>query len=138
MKTQRLKKWIPLVIAGGFIFFGSAFSIHGGGDWPVPDEYQKKKNPVAADDESLDIGKQLYAQHCQSCHGKYGEGDGPKAGELKTPMDDFTTEEVQKQSDGSLFYKIIEGRKDMPGFRKKITDDEDVWNVVNYLRKLGE
>jgi mono/diheme cytochrome c family protein len=42
----------------------------------------------------------------------------------------------QKQSDGSLFYKISEGREDMPSFKKKIPDEEDIWSIVNYLRTL--
>ena len=42
----------------------------------------------------------------------------------------------QSQSDGSLFYKVSEGRDDMPSFKKKIPDAEDIWNLVNYMRTL--
>ena len=136
MKTS--KRSLAAVLIGLFAFAGFAFSNAGGGDWPVPDEFKNKKNPVAADKESLDIGKALYAKHCQSCHGKYGEGDGPKAGELKTEMHEFASDAVQKQTDGSLFYKIKVGRDEMPGFEKKITDDEEIWSIVNYLRTLAE
>jgi mono/diheme cytochrome c family protein len=35
-----------------------------------------------------------------------------------------------------LFYKTAEGRVDMPSFKKKIADQEDIWNLVNYMRSL--
>jgi mono/diheme cytochrome c family protein len=118
-----------------FMFVLSAFQ---NDPWIVPDKYKEMTNPVKADGESLKYGKVLYDQHCKSCHGKEGYGDGPKAAQLETPSGDFTLEEFQAQPDGALFYKTIEGREDMPSFRKKIPDDEDVWNVVNYIRTLKE
>jgi mono/diheme cytochrome c family protein len=105
--------------------------------WDVPDEYKKMKNEYAGEDED-DIGKDLYSKHCKSCHGKEGYGDGTKAAELETSMRDLSTEEVQEQTDGELFYKSMIGRDEMPNFEKKIRDDEDRWMVVNYLRGLAE
>jgi len=102
--------------------------------WPVPAKYENMKNPVEADKESLAIGKSLYNKHCKSCHGKEGLGDGPKAAQLDTPSGDFSSDEFISQSDGALFYKSLEGRDDMPGFKKKIPDAEDMWSVVNYMR----
>jgi len=104
--------------------------------WPVPDKNAKMPNPVKADDESLKTGKDIWAKHCQSCHGKAGKGDGSKAAQLKTLPGDFTTANFQKQSDGTLFYKIEEGREDMPSFKKKIPDQDEVWAVINYLRNF--
>ncbi|MDH5608549.1 MAG: cytochrome c [Cyclobacteriaceae bacterium] len=107
--------------------------------WPVPANFVKMANPTdAGDDENLEIGKQLYIKHCKSCHGKDGLGDGPKAAELETPSGDFSMDEFQKQSDGSLFYKITKGRDDMPAFDKKVPSDEDRWLIVNYLRTMAE
>ena len=104
--------------------------------WNVPEAAAKKSNPVKADAESLKAGKELWSKHCTSCHGKTGLGDGTKAAQLETEMKDFTKEDVQKQSDGTLFYKILEGRDEMPTFKKKIPDESDVWSVVNYVRTL--
>jgi len=107
--------------------------------WVVPEEYKTKANPTNADDgENKAIGKSLYSKHCKSCHGKEGYGDGPKAEEQEGDLGDFSTEEFQAQTDGELFYKIKKGRDDMPKFEKKITDDEDIWLVVNYIRTLAE
>jgi mono/diheme cytochrome c family protein len=104
-------------------------------DWEVPSKYKHMENPTdPSDSEGLAIGKSLYNKHCKSCHGKTGEGDGPKAEELDTPCGDFTTEEFHAQSDGELFYKTTFGRDDMPKFSSKISDDEDRWLLVNYMR----
>ena len=123
-----------------FVLFGTVALLSFNGvywqnsDWKVPAEEANKKNPYPADKENLTIGKQLYAKHCQSCHGKEGLGDGSKAEELETFPGDFSIEEFQKQSDGALMYKLTEGREEMPGFKKKLPSDEDRWLVVSYMR----
>lgn len=118
-------------------FFLMAFATKVYNDpWPVPEKYQKMANPVKSDAGSVADGKALFNQHCSSCHGKKGKGDGPKAAQLDTECGDFTSADFQKQSDGSLFYKTMEGRKDMPSFKKKISSENDVWAVVNFLRSL--
>ena len=102
--------------------------------WPVPDNYKTMKNPVASDAESIAAGKALWGQHCKSCHGAKGMGDGPKAAQLKTEPGDFSKPDTQSQSDGALFYKTSEGRDDMPSFKKKIPDADERWSLVNYMR----
>ena len=105
--------------------------------WPVPDKYLKMPNPVKSNSESIANGKALWSQHCASCHGKTGLGDGNKAAQLKTQLNDFTqATPVQAEPDGSLFYKIETGRDEMPTFSKKIPDQEDIWSLVNYIRTL--
>ena len=104
--------------------------------WVVPDNFKNMKNPVASDAESIAAGKALYATHCKSCHGAKGLGDGSKAAQLKTEPGDFSTADFQAESDGAVFYKSIEGRDDMPSFKKKIPDADDRWSVVNFIRTL--
>lgn len=104
--------------------------------WPVPDAAKSKKNPVASNAESIAAGKALWATHCKSCHGTKGLGDGPKAAQLKTEPGDFSKADVQAQTDGSLYYKSSEGRDDMPSFKKKIPDAEELWSIVNFIRTL--
>ena len=102
--------------------------------WPVPDKFLKIPNPVKANAESLANGKELWIKHCQSCHGKSGKGDGSKAAQLKTEPEDLGKPEIQSQPDGAFFYRTSEGREDMPSFKKKIPDEEDIWAIVNYVR----
>ena len=104
--------------------------------WVVPDASKKVKNPVKSDDGTIAAGKTLFMKHCKSCHGAKGLGDGPKSKELDTPSGDFSSKEVADQTDGELFYKIKEGRVDMPSFKKKITEDEELWSIVNFMRTL--
>jgi mono/diheme cytochrome c family protein len=101
--------------------------------WPVPDKYKNMKNTVKYDKAAASA---LWNKHCKSCHGKEGLGDGPKAAQLDTPSGDFSTAAFQKQSDGALFYKTLEGRDDMPGFSKKIPDQDDIWQLVHYMRGM--
>ena len=35
-----------------------------------------------------------------------------------------------------LFYKTQTGRDEMPSFKNKIPDEEDIWHTVNYMRSL--
>jgi len=91
-------------------------------------------NPVKSDATVLAEGKELWAKHCQSCHGKSGKGDGPKAAQLKTQPEDLGAAIIQKQPDGAIFYKTSEGREDMPSFKKKIPDQDEIWTLVNYVR----
>ena len=58
--------------------------------------------------------------------------------QLKTNPGDFSTASFQKQPDGALFYKTLEGRDEMPSFKKKIADEEDIWQLVHYMRGMAE
>lgn len=106
-----------------------------GKTWVVPEKYKTMKNPVKFDEKAA---ASLYSTHCKSCHGKEGLGDGTKAAQLDTDCGDFSSAEFQKQSDGALFYKTLEGRDDMPGFDKKIPDEDDLWQLVHYMRTMKE
>ena len=108
-----------------------------GKPWSAPESAVKMKNPVKSDESSLKEGKDTYAQQCKSCHGAKGKGDGPKSEKLDISSGDFTADDVAKQSDGELFWKTTEGRKPMPSFKEKLSDNER-WAVVNYIRSLGK
>lgn len=133
-----MKKKISVLIVSLFsiALFAFVSKTHDQKPWPVPDAAKNKVNPVKADAASIANGKSLYGTHCKSCHGSKGKGDGPKASQLDTECGDFTKATFQSQTDGTIFYKTSEGRKDMPSFKKKIPDAEDIWSVVNYMRTL--
>ena len=134
MKTKFLLTTV--LVFAGVLIFSIITGFQAKKPWVVPDKYVKMKNPVASNAESLKNGKELWIKNCQSCHGKTGHGDGTKAAQLKTEPGNFSLPDTQKQPDGSLFYKISEGREDMPSFKKKIPDEEDIWSLVNYVRTL--
>jgi mono/diheme cytochrome c family protein len=128
---------LTIVFIGGIVLTTQAQDQKKAGPWKTPDKYLKMKNPAKAGDaEVLKIGKTLYAKHCKSCHGNNGEGDGPKAKQLKTFPGDFKSKEFKAIVDGDLYYRSIIGRDEMPNFEKKITTTEDQWAVVNYIKSL--
>jgi mono/diheme cytochrome c family protein len=133
---KKITPFVIIALIGIFVWsISSAFkSADQKKPWPVPDNYQKMKNPVASNSESLATGKALWSTHCKSCHGSKGLGDGSKAAQLKTEPGDFSTTEFQSEPDGSHFYRMTEGRDDMPSFKKKIPDPDDRWSVVVYMK----
>ncbi len=131
MKANYCSLAIALVASSFLYSFTSQTKL-----WVVPDKYKNMTNPVKTDAESVKAGKVLWTKHCQSCHGKTGLGDGTKAAQLDSEVGDLSTTDSQKQSDGSLFYKTLEGRDDMPSFKKKIPDEQEIWAVVNFIRTL--
>lgn len=133
---MKMKKNLIVLTAGLFAFGLLAFVPRYAAQdpWPVPDNYKTKVNPLKGDAGSVATGKTLYNQHCKSCHGTKGKGDGPKAAQLDTDCGDFTKAAFKSQTDGSLFYKTYQGRKDMPSYKTKIPNANDIWAVVNYMR----
>lgn len=134
MKRIMLKKLTQRLSYLSIAMILFSFTLLQNDEWKVPPSEKAKKNPTEVSKENEIIGKSLYAKHCKSCHGKNGEGDGPKSEELDTFPGDFTTKEFKAQTDGELFYKTTEGRDDMPSFSKKIPSDEDRWLIVCYIR----
>ncbi len=120
---------------GGFLIATSS-TVSAQEAWTAPAKSSSMANPVKSSPESIAAGKSLWTRHCQSCHGKTGLGDGSKAAQLKTEPGNFTKADFQSQSDGSIFYKTNQGREDMPSFKKKIPESDDIWNLVNFIRTL--
>lgn len=105
-------------------------------EWKAPARAAKKKNPIPAEEKSITAGKQVYAAQCLSCHGPSGHGDGTAAKDLNPRPRNLSDPKIQDQSDGSIFWKITEGKKPMPTFEKLISED-DRWNVINFVRTLN-
>lgn len=96
-----------------------------------------KANPVKPSPESLAKGKKLYGFDCEMCHGKNGDGKGDMAADIKNVTDFTNPDALKNRTDGELFYIIRKGKGDMPaeGDRGK---DDDIWNMVNYIRSFAK
>ncbi len=128
-------KFISALTLSAFLLL--SFSVLVQKKWDAPAKYKSMKNPSdPKDKDGMNEAKALYAKQCVSCHGKKGLGDGSKAADLKGDVGDFTSSDFQKQTDGEIFYKMTEGRDEMPSFKKKVAEDDDRWLLVNYLRTL--
>lgn len=110
--------------------------------WVAPPEAVKRANPVPNTPEAAERGRALYAEHCESCHGPKGKGDGPNAKPGHEAPHDLSDPALQKRmTDGEILWKITQGRSDgghvlMPGFAEDIPSEEDRWKVVHYARSL--
>lgn len=113
-----------------------ALQAQGTAEWVVPERRAKRPNPVPAHAAAVTRGREVYRRECRSCHGLTGRGDGPKAAELDSKVPDLTSAEAQGQTDGALFWKITEGRGDMPNTKTALSEEER-WIVVHYIRSLA-
>ena len=129
---------ICAVFALSFAFVGRDMAADDYKPWVAPEDATKVKNPVPADPENVAAGEQTYRDNCLFCHGEKGAGDGPIGASLKVKPSDFTDAKMMSaETDGSLFWKMTEGRGPMPPWKEALSEKER-WQVVNYLRKLTE
>ncbi|HLO91137.1 MAG: c-type cytochrome [Chloroflexota bacterium] len=134
---KAIKSLVLLASVVAFVFTTMSMTQKPGEPWNVPAKYKSMKSTVKAGDASINAeGKELFNKHCKSCHGAKGLGDGPKAASMKTSTGDFSSKAFQAQTDGEIYYQSIVGRGEMPNFEKKITDENDRWAVVGYIRTL--
>lgn len=71
---------------------------------------------------------------CAMCHG--ADGKGSPTG-LKMGAHDFTSADVQKQTDAQLTETITKGKGKMPAYDGKLKDTE-IKDLVAYVRSLGK
>lgn len=105
--------------------------------WATPKEAQVVKNPLAGNTAALAEGKKLYVTNCAPCHGDKGRGDGPAAQALVPKPADHSSAVVQSETDGSLFWKLSQGRNPMPAYGKILTEPQR-WELINYIRTLSK
>jgi mono/diheme cytochrome c family protein len=101
-------------------------------------EAKKMKNPVASSPESIKAGQAAFQKNCRFCHGANAKGNGPMAPEGTHPSDLTDAKWDRGDSDGEIFVVIRDGagpKFDMKGYKSKMTE-QDIWNVVNYIRSL--
>ena len=134
MKTKLKKQMMTKLALLGIAFFYAsiAFAQHSA-PWIVPESAKEKKNLYPPDESSLARGKKSYKIECLRCHGKGGKGDGSSALQIEKKVADLSSDYVQNQTDGELFWKISEGRSPMPLAKNTLTDDQR-WDVINYIR----
>jgi mono/diheme cytochrome c family protein len=104
--------------------------------WVIPEEAKKRQNPLTASESTLKTAKGIYVDECAQCHGERGKGDGPEAAMHDPRPSDITdTSHMNAVTDGEIFYQISEGRKPMPSFKKRLTEDQR-WGLVLFVRSL--
>ncbi len=138
-RTMKLKKteipyihFVRLSVSGlvlTLLALAQAFSQ----EWSVPPDRQGRLSTFAFNDSIEKAGLQLYNLNCMSCHGTPGKGNYQRL----TPLPgDPATEKIQRNRDGEIFFKVMEGRGQMPSFKNTLSN-RDIWTVIAYIRSFN-
>jgi mono/diheme cytochrome c family protein len=117
----RLPVVVSVIVASAALWAGCTSS--GGGDAPaVPAAAGGTPDPV------LVHGRDVFVERCTRCHGASGGGGaGPRINDGRL-LRDFPDPAQQEAV-------VRNGRKGMPSFRDKLSDD-DIAAVVRYTREV--
>ncbi|RKU04515.1 cytochrome C [Burkholderia sp. Nafp2/4-1b] len=106
----------------------------------APTSFQR--NPAPFSVANVMRGAHLYTQHCASCHGADGRGEGPLAATLAHWPPTFAGALLARRLDGELYWRVRHGTRDahgaasMPGFAATL-GAADTWAVLDYLKALS-
>lgn len=129
-------KFVVLILCVGLFAF--SFNVRYTQErWKAPASADTLVSTYLIEPLTLPQGQEIYTIYCASCHGSQGKGDGIAAKMLKVKPLDFQNKVVSNQSNGALFWKIREGRGEMPSF-KELFSDEQKWQLVEYIRDLSK
>lgn len=133
MKNKKVVPTVTSMMVISFLFIG--INSHAQEKWVAPASADEIVNPLKGDANAADSGKRTYKMLCVVCHGAKGKGDGVGGAGLKPKPTDFTSAEVQAQTDGALFWKLEEGRSPMASYKTAIPEKKR-WEIINYIRTL--
>jgi mono/diheme cytochrome c family protein len=134
-RNLKIRK-ILFVSALGLICLSIGFAVFHKAPWIVPEYEKQRKNPLAPSDAAMRSAKQIYADKCANCHGDAGKGDGSEAMMYDPPPADLTdSAKMSKVTDGEIFYQITQGRKPMPSFKNRLTEEQR-WQMVFLVRSF--
>ena len=102
-------------------------------EWIAPPDKANVLSPFKFTEETREAGKTLYTTYCKQCHGDPGKGNVIA---LVPPPPDAASERMQKNIDGSIYYKVNEGRGPMPSF-KNILTAFNIWNIISFIRSFN-
>lgn len=134
-RDLRLRKilFASLLVA---ICISVAVAIYENREWKVPEEAKLWKNPIPPSPAALAAARPIYQEKCAQCHGDTGKGDGPEAAMYyPSPKSLIDASQMNTVTDGEIFYQISEGRKPMPSFKKRLTEEQR-WQLVVFVRSL--
>ena len=132
-----LLPWLRLAVAMGgaaVVAGGLAVALPPLVSDAYPTTFQRPTTPYHA--TSIAEGRAVFAEHCVTCHGASGAGDGPAAAALNPRPPDLRAHHVALHTAGDIFWWISRGKPPMPAFGKTLSTDAR-WNVVNYVRALS-
>ena len=134
--TLRLRKLLLGLVLVAFSIVALA-AYYQNRPWKVPEEAKQLKNPIPSSPQALAAARAVYLEKCANCHGDAGKGDGPDAANyFPSPTNLTDARHVNSVTDGEIFYQISQGRKPMPGFKRRLTEEQR-WQLVLFVRSLA-
>jgi mono/diheme cytochrome c family protein len=94
------------------------------------------KNPVAATEENIAAGAQVYLDHCAGCHGVPSNPDSQFARSFYPPVPEFFRD-APDMPENQNFYIIRHGIRwsGMPAWGKTLSDTQ-IWEIVTFLSNV--
>lgn len=109
----------------------------------APAKFLKMKNPLPKDAANIKAGADLYNKKakpitCKTCHGVKGDGKGDADFESTPPARIFTCKKTMEElPDGQLFWIIKTGSKNTSMFSFASLSDDQVWQLIHYIRQFA-
>lgn len=136
-KKSRLLPKTLLIIVIGLIFLSIGLAALHKTPAQIPADAKQLKNPLSAIPANYNAAKPLYDEYCANCHGDSGKGDGSDAMMYDPAPSDLTdAAHMNQRADGELYYQITLGKKPMPSFRNKLTEEQR-WQLVILVRTFS-
>jgi mono/diheme cytochrome c family protein len=133
--TRTRKLFLALIFA--VLCVVAVFAYYENKPWKVPEEAKRRPNPIQLSASTLEAGRAIYMDRCTQCHGQTGKGDGPDAASYyPSPTSLVDAKHMNSVTDGEIFYQISEGRKPMPSFKRKLSEEQR-WQLVLYVRSFA-
>jgi cytochrome c len=96
-------------------------------------------NPVKPTAASHAQAKSIYTRDCALCHGDDGSGKTDLAKDMQLTLLDWTdSKSLGNRSDKELFHTIRMGKDKMPAEEEGRAKDNEVWNLIIYIRGFGK
>jgi mono/diheme cytochrome c family protein len=94
-------------------------------------------NPLVADEQTIEQGRELYNIFCFNCHGEIGDGQGNlfTTGRYIIPPASLLTDEVRDLPQGEVFHVITQGWGVM-GPHGPLIQPEDRWKIVTFMETV--
>lgn len=128
-----LRRGVPAGLPVAFFVLTVVPNVGAQEPWRVPPQARARRNPLPP--SAAEVGARLFATNCATCHGVAGRGDGLAAAALNPRPKDLTSQSVQSEPDGALFWKITRGRGAMPAW--PWLPERERWALVWMIRELG-
>jgi mono/diheme cytochrome c family protein len=129
----------PLLFVSTVVLFGVvALSTPGSiSQDTAPAPAAGQKNPVKPTEKSQARAKELYTQDCALCHGNNGNGKTDVATGMGITLKDWSDPKtLADKQDQDLFNIIRNGKGQMPAEPDGRAKDDEVWNLIIYIRNL--